>query len=131
MIFINNGKKARYGVEMLEPAAEGGGVSDFAILTVGKKKRIGCSHDYKQSFELTFWSDQAVGFDLALDAFEKIFPHPRAIVEDGTLQTLFCFEGLRVKAASDTVVTPLPGSLLLLGTGILSMAGIGFRRTFI
>ena len=129
--FINHGKKAIYGVEMLEPAAEGGGVSDFAILMVNSETRIGCGHDYKQSFELAFWSDQAAGFDLALNIFEKIFPDPRTIVEDSTLQTLFCFNGLRVKAASDTVVTPLPTSLLLLGTGILSMAGIGFRKNFI
>lgn len=109
-----------YAVKMLEPASEGGGVSDFATLTV--LPRI---DSLAQGFLLTFWSDGADGFNIALAAFNCLFPDATAIDENGTLQNLFTFGGLTVNAQSDVV--PLPGSLLLLGGGLVGLALLGRR----
>jgi hypothetical protein len=117
--FINAGA---YGIKMLEPAWEGGGVSDIATLIVSPV----IPFINTQPFNLTFMSDGALGFDLALAAFNLAFPDAPCLVENGCLQTLFDLDGLVVKAQSDVVV-PLPGSLLLLGTGLLGL-GIYCRK---
>jgi hypothetical protein len=114
--FINAGA---YGIKMLEPAWEGGGVSDIATLIVSPV----IPFINTQPFNLTFMSDGACGFDLALAAFNLAFPSAPCLVETGTLQTLFTCGGLVVNAQSDVAVVPLPGSLLLLGTALL---GLGF-----
>ncbi len=126
-----------YGIQMLEPAFEGGGVSDFAVIVISPRVPIANS----QGFNLTFLSDGFAGtipslipiigglstFDAALLAFNAavsaglILESP-AIVEDGTLQNLFTFtnaSGLIVNAQSDVI--PLPASLLLFGTGLLGI----------
>lgn len=127
-----------YGIKMLEPAFEGGGVSDFAILAISPRIPIVNT----QAFNLTFLSDGFGGtipdfipiigglptFDVALAAFNAAvtagliteFP---SIVEDGTLQNLFTFtataSGLIVNAQSDVI--PLPPSVILFGTGLLGL----------
>lgn len=128
---------AIYGIKMLEPAFEGGGVSDFAILAISPKAPIVNT----QAFNLTFMSDGfggtipagipiiggLSGFDLALDAYcaavssGAILESP-SIWEDGTLQNLFTFTaggGLIVNAQSDVV--PIPASAILFGTGLLGL----------
>jgi hypothetical protein len=131
---------AVYGIKMLEPAFEGGGVSDFAIL--GISPRIPVVNT--QAFNLTFLSDGFGGtippvipiigglttFDAALAAFDVAAAHGLliefpSILENGTLQNLFTFtaaSGLIVNAQSDVV--PLPASVLLFGTGLLGLVPV-------
>jgi hypothetical protein len=118
-----------WGIKMLEPAFEGGGISDFAVLDVAPST-LGF-----QLTNLAFLSDGALNFDIpiighfdgfaaALAAFDLAvangliteFP---SIVEDGTLQNLFDFSGLVVNAKSEVI--PLPASVVLFGTGLLGL----------
>jgi hypothetical protein len=75
-----------------------------------------------QAFNLTFMSDGADGFNLALAVFNLAFPHAQTLVENGSLQNLFNFSGLVVNAQSDVAPVPLPGALLLFGTGLVGLA---------
>ncbi|MFA5110653.1 MAG: PEP-CTERM sorting domain-containing protein [Desulfobaccales bacterium] len=108
-----------YGFEMLDPASEGGGVSDFFTLLVSPVIRIPFDGS-TQAINLTFFSDGAAGYDLALQAFELAFPNAPSLVENGTLQNIFSFDGLQVYAASEVVI-PVPGSVLLFGSGLLGL----------
>jgi len=127
-----------YGVRMLEPANEGGGVSDFAILWISEPF-------FDQPYILTFVSEGAIGFAPTLAAYESLVDsgyifEPKApfVEEDNILQNLFDFPGLVVNAASFVfpapvltsapvlTAAPVPGSVLLCGTGILGLAG--FRK---
>jgi hypothetical protein len=121
--FTVSGLSDSYGIKMLEPAWEGGGVSDFAILTVFSKVPF-----LGQVFELTFWSDGAFGFDAALAVFNLAFPTAPWIVENGTLQNLFNFGGLVVNAQSDVSPVPLPAALLLLGTGLVGLGAYAWKK---
>jgi hypothetical protein len=119
-----SGLSDSYGIKMREPAYEGGGVSDFATLTVFAI----IPFINTQAFNLTFMSDGAAGFDLALAAFNQAFPNAASIEENGTLQNLFCFSGLVVNAQSDVAPVPIPASALLLGSGMLGLGLVGWRR---
>ncbi|MFA4903672.1 MAG: PEP-CTERM sorting domain-containing protein [Desulfobaccales bacterium] len=119
--FINNGKFAEYGIKMLEPAFEGGGVSDFAILTV-----YDVNVTVPQRFTLSFFSDGATGFERELAAFDFKFPTAKEITETGGLQNLFDFPGLVVNAKSDVI--PLPSTVLLLGSGLVGLAAYARRK---
>jgi hypothetical protein len=124
-----------YGIKMLEPAFEGGGVSDFAVLAIFSR----VAFFNTQPFNLTFLSDGALNFNLfplgdfdtfaeALAAFDTqvaagVITEFASIMEDGTLQNLFTFtqtaSGLIVNAQSNVI--PLPASVYLLGTGLLGL----------
>jgi hypothetical protein len=125
---------------MLEPAAEGGGVSDFAVLFAHHTRG---TTTQTQEFDLWFLSDGAFnfdiqiignvsGFDAALAAYTELVEHGviKELVspfpENGCLQNLFCFDGLKVNAASDAV--PLPPSAILFGTGLLGLAPVWRMR---
>ncbi|MCK9376914.1 MAG: hypothetical protein M0P73_12265 [Syntrophobacterales bacterium] len=107
-----------YGFKMLE--SEGGPVSDFLTLVVSPVIRIPFL-GRSQAINLTFLSDGAAGYDLALQAFELAFADAPWAVENGTLQNIFSFDGLQVYAASEVVI-PVPGSALLFGSGLLGLA---------
>ena len=100
------------GMVMLESA--GGPVSDFAVLS-----------SLCGNFNLTFMSDGAPGFRLALGLFNLVYRDPFSVVESGDYQTLFpdVAGKLLITAASDVAAVPLPPSLLLLGSGLLGLAG--------
>lgn len=110
-----------YGVKMLEPV--GNLVSDFAVL-VSDVNFLGLP-----TVDLRFVSEGATNFDVfgqhfsnfadALVIFDQQIPGAAAMVEDGTLQTLFNFPfALQVNAQSE-VATPIPTSAILFGTGLL------------
>ena len=122
-LFSNYLTAGTYGIKMLEPAREGGGVSDFATLAVAPALPI-----VGQVFNLTFMSDGAAGFDLALIAFNLAFPNAACLVEDGTLQNLFSFSGLVVNAQSDVAPVPLPAALLLFGTGLVGLGAYARKK---
>lgn len=106
------------GVVMLEFA--GGPVSDFAVLS-----------SLCGNFNLTFMSDGAPGYLLALRLFNLVYRDPFSVVETGDYQTLFPDVAckLLVQAKSDVSTVPLPPSLLLLGSGLLGLAGLRrFRK---
>ncbi len=112
--FIDVNVPTIFSIEMLEPASEGGGVSDYAILRVEPLIRI--ADPPTQFFDLTFYSKGATGFDAALTG--------PSIVEDGTMQNLWTFDGLVISAASDVVPVPLPASVLLFSTGLLGLVPV-------
>ena len=105
------------GAVMLEPGSNA--VSDFATLT-----------SVLGGYNLTFLSDGAPGFDLALAAFNLLYSDPYTVVENGAFQTLFpnVAGNLLVQAESDVSGVPVPPSLLLLGSGLLGLAGWRWRR---
>ena len=115
-----------YGVELLE--CLNGPVSDFAELT------IGYNNFGSRSIDLTFYSDGAQGFSTALQDFECNVSYC-TLVENGTAQDVTSqlhgtTTGLTISLQSDveTSAVPIPPSALLLGSALLGLVGIGWRK---
>jgi hypothetical protein len=102
-----------YTTLMVEP--DGLTPSDSAVLKLIEKPANNLA-----IFDLVFHSDGSPGF-------EPVEP-ARIVTEDGTLQEIINLPGFAVLAQSDVDVAPIPGSLLMLGTGILGIVGGGLRR---
>lgn len=117
-----------YGIKILEPAFEGGGLSAFAVLAVEEPIDV---LDWQQ-ITLTFLSEGAVDFAAALDIFDLgvsmgVTTELPSIVENGSLQNLFYSMGLEVNAQFDVI--PIPASVVLFGTGLLGLVPVWrFRR---
>jgi hypothetical protein len=122
-----------YGIKMLEPPGEPSAnpVSDFAVLVSYQTQVFTTTFNW---IDLAFVSDGATNFDVrfgddlirfatfaaAVEEFDEQIPGAPTIMEDGSLQTLFNFSPmLQVNAQSDVV--PIPGSAILLGTGLLGL----------
>jgi hypothetical protein len=103
----------------------GGPVSDFMFFDVSPWDSITGS----QRFEVRFWSNGAADFVNELNSFNQAFPDPTTTyVEDGTPRGWNYSTFLQVYAVCGAPV-PLPGSLLLLGSGLLSIVGLrSFRK---
>lgn len=122
-----------FGVELLE--CVGGPVSDFATLTIGSSYfSLGDGFQNVRDFTLTFYSDEATGFSTALQNFECNVNYC-TLVENGTAQDVTSqlhgtTTGLTISLQSDveTSAVPIPPSALLLGSALLGLVGIGWRK---
>jgi hypothetical protein len=117
----------KFGIEMLgapngdEPV---GSVSDFASVQVDTTPS---SPTATQTLHLDFVSDGADDFDGLFNQFTNtVDVFLTNITENGQQQLLFDFSPvLQITAASDV---PLPASGFLLGSGLLGLLGLGWRR---
>jgi hypothetical protein len=118
--FIPVGQSAVFLTEPGAPTV----ISDVVLLTVSPGEVV--DGVGQQFLTVNFQSDPV---DLTqFPALPVPFANVRRVVEDGTLQNLIGAPGFAVRVQSDIDSVPEPGSLILLGSGFVGLAGATWRR---